>query len=97
MSLPEAEKPVTTHVRVIRMQKLDIVEYVDVELCRYPRDKADLTDETVAMNLVQAKEAAGEDLSWFNVSEKLSQYSHSDYSAELLPEPQTGDAEPQKL
>lgn len=83
LDIEKRAAPVTSMVRVARKQTVDIVEYVDVEICRFPDEYTDLAD--VALDLVKAKEAAGEDVAWILVSEKPAKYVAPDYEAAALP------------
>lgn len=98
MSKIERLQPKTTWVRVTRKQQLEIVEYVDVELCRFPSEDTP-PDDQVALDLVKAKDAAGEDVAWFTVSEKAAKYSRVEYDTETLPDgpPPPAPPPPQSL
>lgn len=76
------EAPKTTKVRVMRTQTLIVTEYVAVDVCQDADDSKN--PESLAENLVKAMDAAGHDIDWQHVSEKVQLYPGPSFDTEIL-------------
>lgn len=69
----------STTIRVCRSRKVTIEDYVDVIICQDDDDHHGAGE--LAVDLVQAKLAAGQDIDWVEVSEKEERYPRPTISA----------------
>lgn len=81
--------PTTKTIRVTRQQTLRVTEICDFDICQDYGDTR--SPETLAINLVKAMEAAGQDIDWVTTSETLEPYPSTSFSAEEAP-PEATDA-----
>jgi hypothetical protein len=66
----------TTIIRVTRIQKLTVTEYVDVDVL-HEDDDAAFTITEKAQTLIKAMDDCGHDIDWIEVSEVPDPYSHN--------------------
>ena len=74
----------TTLIRVTRVQHLTVTEHIDVPILQDADAPAYPSVEDIATNLIEAMDAAGQDIDWFVDSEKVESYPKATVTGKVI-------------